>query len=335
MTRRQATREYTAAHRGNGRRSAAALPDAGHAAVERPPARVPADREDRPGAVSVLRDALYPQGRRPRSALSHEPHRKGAKTQRITQRKRLRATTTDGRPAFASRFLCVFAPLRSSLVGHRLGVQDSGHRPVLGRRYGAGAAAVQAPAREASRPEARRARARLDAAAARAHARGERRASPARSGTASCSWRGAGGSRGSSRPARYDQAIVLPNSFKSALIPRLAGIGCAPASSVKRAGVLLNDARRLDTDALPLMAERFAAPRRAARPAAARARCRRPLLSVAGRARCLLARLGLRTDRAGRMPVPGRGVRARQALACRALCCTSPRSSRDAAGRCG
>ena len=55
-----------AAHRGIGRGSAAALPDARHAAVERASARVPADREDRRGAVSLLRHALYAQGRRPR-----------------------------------------------------------------------------------------------------------------------------------------------------------------------------------------------------------------------------------------------------------------------------
>lgn len=57
----------------------------------------------------------------------------------------------------------------------------------------------------------------------------------------------------------YDQAIVLPNSWKSALLPFFAGIE-------KRSGWLgecryglLNDHRRLDKEKLPLMVQRFVA----------------------------------------------------------------------------
>ena len=57
----------------------------------------------------------------------------------------------------------------------------------------------------------------------------------------------------------YDQAVVLPNSFKSALIPRLARIGLRTGYAGELRYPLLNDARRLDSEALPTMAERYAA----------------------------------------------------------------------------
>ncbi len=60
------------------------------------------------------------------------------------------------------------------------------------------------------------------------------------------------------RARAYDQAIVLPNSFKSALVPRFAGIGLRTGYVGEVRQVLLNDARALDKRALPLMAERFA-----------------------------------------------------------------------------
>ncbi|MEJ1958479.1 MAG: lipopolysaccharide heptosyltransferase II [Nitrosomonadales bacterium] len=60
------------------------------------------------------------------------------------------------------------------------------------------------------------------------------------------------------RTARYDQAIVLPNSFKSALVPFFAGIPLRTGFIGETRYGLLNDPRKLNKEELPLMVERFA-----------------------------------------------------------------------------
>ena len=61
------------------------------------------------------------------------------------------------------------------------------------------------------------------------------------------------------RANEYDQAILLPNSLKSALIPLFAGIPRRTGWVGESRYGVLNDIRRLDKTRLPMMVQRFAA----------------------------------------------------------------------------
>lgn len=96
---------------------------------------------------------------------------------------------------------------------------------------------------------------------------------------------------------RYDRAIVLPNSLKSALPPYFASIPVRSGyRGEMRAGVL-NDVRHLDEKRLPLMVERFAALAEKAGAPLPRP-LPRPHLQADGVNRTrLMDQLSLRTDR--------------------------------------
>ena len=97
----------------------------------------------------------------------------------------------------------------------------------------------------------------------------------------------------------YDQAIVLPNSWKSALVPFFAGIPLRTGYLGEFRHGLLNDRRRLDPRAMPRLVERYSA---LAAPAGAASSqvptAPQPLLAVHPDAqKASLARLGLQRDR--------------------------------------
>ena len=64
---------------------------------------------------------------------------------------------------------------------------------------------------------------------------------------------------GQSLAGQYDQAILLPNSLKSALVPFFAKVPKRTGWKGEMRYGLLNDIRKLDKERLPLMIERFMA----------------------------------------------------------------------------
>jgi heptosyltransferase-2 len=102
---------------------------------------------------------------------------------------------------------------------------------------------------------------------------------------------------GKSLRGRYDQAILLPNSLKSALVPFFAGIPKRTGWKGEMRYGLLNDLRILDKQRYPLMIERFMA--LAYAPGAELPQpYPRPALAIDDASRdAALARFGLQLDR--------------------------------------
>ena len=242
-------RKQTASHRGDGSRPAAALPDAGDAAVERASARVPADRENRRGALPLLRHALHAQGRRRAGALALNVNRKGAKTLK-DRKERFDALTLRRVEFFAP---CVLAATDQHAPDAKILIVARPGSATRCSRSRCSSACTSAIAISRSTCWRRPGRARCSRAC--------RRSAPGIDspfGHGELALRARWRSGAAWRRARYDQAIVLPNSFKSALIPFFADIplrtgfvGESRYGSAQRRA----PARRA---ALPLMAERFA-----------------------------------------------------------------------------
>ncbi len=110
----------------------------------------------------------------------------------------------------------------------------------------------------------------------------------------------------------YDQAIVLPNSWKSALVPYFAGIPQRTGYLGEFRHGLLNDTRRLNNRSSPKLVERYAAlalppsPSRRGAGSEGATSVPQPQLAVLPEAqRASLARLGLNLDRTVLALCPG------------------------------
>ncbi len=107
----------------------------------------------------------------------------------------------------------------------------------------------------------------------------------------------------------YDQAIVLPGSLKSALVPWFAGIPRRTGFVGEMRYGLLNDARKLDKQVLHMTVQRFVAlalpPSYAHSPAQAPDIAPPRLVADAEHAAQLLRQLGLNTDRPAVAFMPG------------------------------
>ncbi len=103
----------------------------------------------------------------------------------------------------------------------------------------------------------------------------------------------------------YDQAIVLPNSLKSALIPAFAGIPQRTGFRGEMRYFLINDMRMLSKHRLPMTVQRFVALGRGIQQALPEPLPRPKLVADAANQQTLPGRLGLSLDRPAIAFMPG------------------------------
>ncbi len=103
----------------------------------------------------------------------------------------------------------------------------------------------------------------------------------------------------------YDQAIVLPGSLKSALVPWFAGIPQRTGFTGEMRYGLLNDRRPLDKQTLPMTVQRFVALGLSTHPTQTPEVTRPRLHAQPDKAPALLARLGLNAERPAVAFMPG------------------------------
>ncbi|WNV06683.1 lipopolysaccharide heptosyltransferase II [Candidatus Methylospira mobilis] len=105
---------------------------------------------------------------------------------------------------------------------------------------------------------------------------------------------------------KYDLAIVLPNSWKSALTPYFAGVAQRRGYLGEMRYGLLNDIRRLDKGAMPRLVQRYAALATQPGAGSAQTEAPSPCLQVnADSRRRILAKLELALDRPVLILCPG------------------------------
>ena len=103
----------------------------------------------------------------------------------------------------------------------------------------------------------------------------------------------------------YDQAIVLPGSLKSALVPWFAGIPQRTGYTGEMRYGLLNDRRHLDKQALPMTVQRFVALGLQPQPSKAPDIAPPRLVANPDNAAALKEKLGLMADRPAVAFMPG------------------------------
>ena len=214
------------------------------------------------GASATFNDvarAIIARSVRARSATSHSrpSSRRAIRASRrpISRRCARRVTARRSRTcAPASRAIST-----RSAPGRERKRQGARRRPILGRRHGDGAGSLSRACRADPAPGAPRARAAMVFAVARADARESRSRSSSRRRHGELKFAFRRSLALSLAEEGYTEAIVLPRSFKAALVPWFARIPKRTGFRGEWRYGLLNDVRELDRARLDQTVKRFVA----------------------------------------------------------------------------